>query len=305
MKNYVSERYLERYTPPLEWKPKRLQILEKLIYQTSHFYVDLEKSTDIPNLLHEDQVVMECIEGSYSPQKAKFWVFIHLYGHAIEQANSIGMLLEGSFARTPYQLWRTLCETYVICKFLATCCKEQPQVFQDYISHTLLRFWIRKEENFNQLCRDRKYPPCHYYDEDRAKHNTRIYKSKFGKFRDYAWARSIIKKKKVSFHDIMKQIKGDMTIFYRLASQEIHPTLGTKFMLPHATLPLEPIFMLPLPSYQEMGPTYLTAWTLSEITRHVDSFLDLDQETRKSWDSLVQVGDDTLEQLMQEEQPFL
>ena len=304
MKNYWLERYMERDCKKPDWKPDRVKTLESLIQETAHFAVDLEKDlVRRPSPFQEGHILDQCIDETYDPQEAKSWVFLHLYTHAIHQANAIGILIEASCSETSWQLWRTLYESHAVCEFLVRFCNESPQVFRDYISNALLRFWIRKQKNYNELCK-RSGKETHY-DESTIFYAKSLYKRRFGaKIHEYAWAKSLFKNKKptspVRFAEILEKLEDDMTIFYRLASAEIHPTLGHRFVLLGTSLPLSPVPSLPGDgpfSYREMTLEHLTADVLRKMTSRVIEFLPLDGSWRARLDCLSKLGENVLDKL--------
>ena len=131
---------------------QRMAIVEPLIRETAKFGVDICNSRQRPSILSEGQVVLECVEGRYDASKARYWVFSHLYGHAICQANSIYALFSHFYVSQGFQLWRSIFEAHVICEFLSQHLSN-PILFQDYIAHTLLRSWIRTQEGMNAMCK--------------------------------------------------------------------------------------------------------------------------------------------------------
>ncbi len=172
IKNYWLEKDIEldqdhrRNTDGTEfvWKLNgRVQIFEPLIRETAYFGVDLRRSVPPTSPLDEGEIVTRCIEGVYDQNMAESWLFIHLYNHAIHQANAIAILFETSCIREGLQLWRSLFEAYAICEFFAKNRCEHPQLPQDYVCHSLLRSWIRQKEDYNALCKEKGREPN--YDE--------------------------------------------------------------------------------------------------------------------------------------------
>ena len=296
---------MERSGQKPDWKPHRIQILEELIRETAYFSADLEKDLVCrPSWFDEEDILHQCLNETYDLQAAKSYVFMHLYTNASQQANAIGLLIEKSYW-AGWQLWRTLYEAHVVCEFLARFCSERPQVFRDYISSTLLRSWIRQRESYNELCgRSGKEP---HYAESVISHMKSTYKEKFrSEIRDYGWAQPVFQENnpgsRVLFADILKKIGDGMNIFYRCASQEIHPTLGHRFALLTTSLPLLSVPMLPGNgpfSYREMALDYLTANVLRKITNRVTDFLNLDGDWRTRWDCLSKLSEDVLAKLKQ------
>ena len=303
MKHYWLERHMERSCQKPDWKPHRIQILEELIRETAYFNVDLGTGLVCrPSWFDEEELLHQCLNETYAIQAATSHVFMHLYTSANQQANAIGLLIEKS-CWAGWQLWRTLYECHAVCEFLARFCNEHPQVFRDYISHTLLSSWIRQRESYNELCKRSGKEP--HYDELIIADMRSTYKDKFkSSIQDYGWAQSIFQEKKpgsrIRFAEILEKIGDDMSIFYRRASEEIHPTLGHRFALLTTSLPLSAVPMLPGNgplSYRVMSLDYLTAKLLREITSRVTDFLDLNEDLRTRWDCLSKLGDDVLDKL--------
>ena len=298
MNNYWLKRYLE-IEGKLNWDRNRVEILESLIRETSYFVVDLERLIPNPSPFNEGEVVAQCIKGTYDQEKAKSWVYMHLYGHAVRQANTIGILIEESCIQSGLQLWRSLFEAYVICEFLAIHCSENPQIFRDYISHSLLRSWIRSKENYNNICKEKGKESR--YDESEICSMKEIFKCKFVSLgRDYSWARSIFEYIP-DFRNILDRVDSDMEIFYHLSSKEIHPTIGHRFALAGLSLPLPMIPMMPINdvfNLEEMYLDYLTAKPLVQMTSRISDFLILDESLMKRLESLRKLGKDVLNKLV-------
>ena len=293
MKNYYLEKDLSRFQPPPAWKPDGVKILERLIEQTTDFVVDIERSERfIPSVMDEGTIVEQCIEGCYDEEKAKYWIFMHLYQHAVCQANAIGILIEKSFYRGVLQLWRTLFEAYVLCEWFAEHHRENPRLFQDYISHSLLRSWIRYMDNHNKLCkkkgRDAKY------DESEIKVMKSMFKNRFRSYRDYSWAEPTLGETP-RFRDLMDDVNAEEKVLYRLSSQEIHPTLGSRFVLRDISLPLQPV---PMPFTGATSTLdYATARTLTQMTSRVSDFLVLNKSLQERLESLIALSNDVLDKL--------
>ena len=299
MDNYWLERSIELDDQNLNWNRNRIKIFESLIRETAYFFVDIERFMPNPSPFDEGKVIVQCIKGIYDQKKAKAWVYTHLYGHAVRQANAIGILIEKSCIRSGFQLWRSLFEAYAICDFLVNSCKDTPQVFQDYISHSLLRSGIRHKENYNNLLREKGKNL--YYDESEISWMKEIFKCKFGPLGDdYSWTRSIFEDTP-DFKKILNNMDSDMKIFYHLSSKEIHPTIGHRFALAGLSLPLP---MIPIMSIkdlfnlEEIYLDYLTAKPLVQMTSHISDFLTLNESLRERLESLRTLGKDVLNELI-------
>ncbi|MGQ4809959.1 hypothetical protein NKDENANG_03402 [Candidatus Entotheonellaceae bacterium PAL068K] len=104
-------------------------------------------------------------------------------------------------------------------------------------------------------------------------------------------------KKARNLRNIIDQIDSDMTIFYTVASMEIHPTLGQRFVASDISLPLPLIPMSPfgIVDREEMQLDVLTAKILHRITCRVDRFVVLNEALGNRLEALKVAGEDTLE----------
>ena len=301
MDNYWLKRHIEIEGLNLEWNLDREEMLKTLIKETSHLVVDLERLTPNPSPFDEGEAVVQCIEGTYDREKAKSWVCMHLYGHAVRQATAIGILIEESCVQAGFQLWRSLFEAHVICDFLVSSCQNTPQVFQDYISHSLLRSGIRHKTKYNELCKKKEKEP--HYKESDIDYMKCLFRCKFGsKARDYTWAKCKFGFEP-TFSKILEYVDNDMEIFYNLSSKEIHPTLGHRSVITDLSLPLPTIPILPINdvfNVEEMYLDHLTAKSLVQMTSRVNDFLNLDESLRERLESLKELGKDVLDKLANE-----
>ena len=301
--NYSLEKWIEdenrSYADGTEfvWQyDQRMKIVEPMIRDTARFGVDLIQQSKVPSSFDEGYIVLECIDGSYDIAKAKCWIFLDLYTNAIHQANAIYVLYSTSHISQGFQLWRSLFETHIICEFLSRN-KINPQLLRDYISHTLLRSWIRMKKGVNSLCVDREEEPK--YDMSQIAECKKIYESKGWKLNeDYAWANSSMNKNRVTFRDIMNQVDSDMAIFYRVSSMEIHPTLGQRFAYLNLNLPLPavPMSLLGVHGTEELQLDFVTAKVLHSVTCRTDTFVSLDDNMKERFEKLRSRGKNVLEE---------
>ena len=283
MKNYYLEKDLSRFQPPPAWTPDRVKILERLIERTTDFVVDIERSGSfIPSVMDEGTIAEQCVEGCFDEEKAKNWVFLHLYRHAVCQANAIGILIEKSSFRGVLQLWRSLFEAYTLCKWFAKNHGENPRLIQDYIGHSLLRSWITYMDNYNKLCK--KKGRKIQYDESGIKIMRSMFEDRFGSYSDYSWTKPTLGKT-LKFRDLMNDANEEDKVLYRLSSQEIHPTLGNRFLLKGVSLPLQ-VFPMPFTGATS-SLDYATARTLTQMTSRVSDFLVLNKSLQERLESLI------------------
>ena len=302
IRNYLLERYIEdenaRYEDDSEfiWQyDKRMDIVEPLIRDTADFGVDIARLSKSPSAFDEGNLVRECIRGIYDAENARSWIFSHLYKHAIDQANAVYILFSTSHVSQGFQLWRSLYETYVICEFI-NIQRSNGTLLQDYISHTLLRSWIRTKERINGLCK--KNGEALKYDESQIAECKRLYASKNWKpNEDYGWAKPVFSKKKCSFRDVLCYIGDELTIFYQVSSMEVRPTLGQRFALlgmGNLPLPAVPMSAFGVVDTEEMQLDLLTATVLHGITCRADAFVRLDGEMTRRLQTLKRKGESIL-----------
>ena len=298
MENHLLARSLELDGKRVEWNRERIKIFDTFIKESAYFCAAIERLMPNPSPLDEGDIVAQCMKGTVAEENAKSMVYIHLYGHAVRQANAIGILIEESCVRAGFQLWRSLFEGHVICDFLVNSCNDTPQVYRDYISHSLLRSDIRHKEKYNKLRMKKGREP--YYDESEICLMRQIYKCKFGSLGDdYSWAKSILGRSP-KFKGILDRTKSDLEIFYHLGSKEIHPTFGHRFVLAGVSLPSPLIPMMPIRdvfNLDEIYLDYLTAKPLVHMTSQIGDSLICDESMRQNFTSLQALGKDVLDKL--------
>ena len=270
--------------------------MEPLIRDTAYFGLDVAKLSKNRSSFDEGDTVLKCIEGSYDIAEAKLWIFSHLYQHAIHQTNAIYVLFSTSHVSQGFQLWRSLFETHVMCEFLHSHLSNS-ELILDYISHTLLRSWIRTKEDVNEYCGSNGLEMK--YHESQIARCKDLYKSKGWKLNeDYAWAKSALKATPCRFRHILSHVASDMALFYRISSMEIHPTPGQRFALLGMCLPLPAVPMFPfgVVDTDELQLDFLTAKVIHKVTCRADEFIAFDDSMRVRFESLKAKGTDVLEE---------
>ena len=312
MRNYKLEQDIELSTvrnadgSELVWKfNDRVDICEPFIKQYVDFAKDLRQIAETPSLFDEGEVVSQCLNHKCKLETVKSWVFLHLFDHAVQQANAIFFLLEASFIQPGLQLWRSLLEASVICDFIAKNQAQNPKMCQDYLVHTLLRMWIRHKKDYNRHWQRKRKEP--YYNPAEISMMESDFERTFGRSYndDYSWTRPSIGKS-LKFSDMLEGIEGHerLMLYYRLSSKEIHPTIGSKYViLGLSSLPLPIVPMLPrgdghvFSSFDEMYLDRLTVEVLLLITNRVGSFLTLDSELKQSLSAILADGRSVLRKL--------
>ena len=312
MRNYKLEQDIELSTvknadgSELVWKfNDRVDICEPFITKSVDFAKDLRQIAETPSLFDEGEIVTQCLNHECKQETVKSWVFLHLYDHAVQQANAILFLLEASFIQPGLQLWRSLLEASAICEFIAKNQAQYPKMCQDYIVHTLLRMWIRHKKDYNtHWQRNRKEP---YYNPAEISMMESDFEGTFGGSYndDYSWTRPSLGKS-IQFSDMLEGIEDHerLMLFYRISSKEIHPTIGSKYViLGLSSLPLPIVPMLPrgdghvFSSFNEMYLDHLTVLVLLLITNRVSSFLTLDDSLQQRLITILTDGRSVLEKL--------
>ena len=298
LRNYSLERHIEDETATYEdgtdfvWQfDRRMKIVEPLIRDSAHFGVDISKLLKVPSPLDEGEAVLDCIKGVYDIEEARSWVFSYLYQHAINQANATYVLFSTSHVSQGFQLWRSLFETHIICEFLNQHISNSG-LFQDYISHSLLWSWIHMKKEVNALCR--RGGAQQKYGESEISDCEKLYESKNWKLHEYyAWAKPALKTKRVTFRDILSQVDSDMAAFYRLSSMELHPTIGQRFAALGVSLPLPavPVFPIGVVNQEELQLDFLTAKVLHRVTGRTEDFVQLNEDLRVRYESLMAMGE--------------
>ena len=205
-----------------------------------------------------------------------------LYEKAVSQANSVLILAESSLFVQAFQQWRTLYESYVICKYINKFKENDNTLCLRYICHGVLKSTIQRWKDLNtHFSHDRKGP----YDQNEIERRQNALK-KIGNGH-YAWAATGDK--------ILKKIAAsdELAMYHHIASKEIHPTFGQRFMLDDLTLPMKGVPMLrghadagthPLPV------EYLAALVMHKVNGQVNDFLCLGTDLLDLWKDLREFG---------------
>jgi len=313
--NYCLEKWIEDENATYEdaseyvWQyDQRMKILEPLIRDTARFSVELLDYLNIPSSFDEGDVVLECIRGTYDAEQAKCWIYSHFHKHAAVQANAIYVLFSTSFYSQGFQLWRSLFETHIVCEFL---CKHVSNVtlFQDYIAHTLLRSWLRIYKDANTWSKKIGTGPKYSQEQiDKLNEIKHLFEAKECKLSDdYGWTKSVLKAGR-TFRDILNHVESDMSVFYRIASMEIHPTLGHRFAYSGLNLPLPAVPMSLFGIHdreEELQLDYVTAKVLHLITCRIDRFVSLRADMEARFEGLKRNGECALEERRRATSPIV
>ena len=310
MSNYKIALEIERDTTrnadgsDVVWEHNnRIDLCEPFISKTVEFAADLRPFVRTPSIFDEGKLVTQCLDYECKPETVKPWIFLHLFDHAVQQANAILYLFEASFIQSSLQLWRSLLEASVICDFIAKKQAKHPKLCQDYITHTLLRMWIRHKRDYNRYWQKKEKEP--YYDTAEISRMEAAFKDRFcSSFDDYSWTIPSFQKP-LKFSDMLEGIDGheQLSFFYRLSSKEIHPTLGSRYMILDLSLPLPIVPMLPhgdghiFSNYSEMYLDHLTIVVLLLIINRVSDFLTLDDDLEQRLTTISADGKKVLHKL--------
>ena len=293
MKNFWLEGMLERETRSLPWDLKRIQILESLIRSTAHFGIQLDDHFDLPSIFDYDSIVQGHLNDSCDPNRVRAWVYVSLLRKAIQDANAVALLRSKSLSSQALNLWRSLFETDVVCQYVGKRSQEDDHLACRYAIHSIIRSTVRRWEEFNRLCRRLEMPEC--YTTEEINRRKAMYKKVIGNWgRDYTWTGG-----HDTFEKIAQASNSDM-LFYRIANNEVHPTIGQSEMIIDLTLPLRAMPLLPIGNALDAGELSLefqTAKLLINTTRRVTDYTTLTTHLQDSLATLMEFSEEVLQDL--------
>ena len=121
------------------------------------------------------------------------------------------------------------------------------------------------------------------------------YKKVIGEWRgDYKWT-----DKYNTFEEIAQAINSDM-LFYRIANNEVHPTIGQAEVVSNTTLPLPAMPLLPIGILHDAGKLSLefqTAKSLKNTTWRVTDYTTLTSHLHDSLTALKDLSEEVLQNL--------
>ena len=293
MKNFWLEGMLERETRSLPWDLKRIQILESLIRPTAQFGLELDDHFKHPSIFDYDSIVQGHLNGSCDPNRVRAWVYVSLLRKAVQDANAVALLRSKSLSSQALNLWRSLFETDVVCQYVGKRSQEDDHLACRYAIHSIIRPTVRRWKEVNKH-RSRLGMPEDYTAEEINRRKA-MYKKVIGNWgRDYTWAGE-----HDTFEKIAQASNSDM-LFYRIANNEVHPTIGQSEMIIDLTLPLRAMPLLPIGTALDAGELSLefqTAKLLINTTRRVTDYTTLTTHLQDSLATLMEFSEEVLQDL--------
>ena len=293
VKNYWIEGVLEKEHTVLTWDLKRVQLLESLIKRTAQFGVELDGHFEHLSIFDYDSIVQDHLNGSCDPNRVKAWVYVSLLRKAVQDANAVALLRSKSLTSQALNLWRSLFETDVVCQYVGDRSLKDDHLTCRYAIHSIIRPTVRRWKEFNKICSRRGLPE--YYTSEKINRMTDDYKKVIGEWRgDYKWT-----DKYNTFEEIAQAINSDM-LFYRIANNEIHPTIGQAEVVSNTTLPLPAMPLLPIGILHDAGKLSLefqTAKSLKNTTWRVTDYTTLTSHLHDSLTALKDLSEEVLQNL--------
>lgn len=298
-KNYRLNYILAQGDEEFPWDPRELRHLQLLVEQTAIFGVHLDEYVGRPPGFEYDHIITGCVGRTLSPQEVWPYVFADVYKTAVAEANGIALLLEHSLGEQAFQLLRTLFECHVLCRYFKKFGQQDGALPCRYIVYDLIVPIVKKWEAYNELC-DKKGVP-RWYPEQRINDHKDLYEQVVGPWgkgkypKDYAWA----KKGGTSIRAMAKDVGTD-TLFYIMASSEVHSTFGSRLAVSGSRCPVPYVPMIQdkvVDSEGEFTFEYQSATLLHEITSDLEAFITLNSQLMASWSRLRKFGKETLKNL--------
>ena len=297
MTNFLLESELESNNKSPEWNPKSLEaveLLESLVKRTAEFSVALGHHTGQLSIFGYDNFVRHHSVKTCDLNEVRGWVYSSLLRKVIEDANAVAILRKESLSSQAFIVWRSLFETYVMCKYIGEN-SEDKHLSCRYVIHSIIRPTIRRWQEYNESCRRLGKQP--HYHPDKIEHQKVVYRELIGEWgSDYAWT---IKSNHRTFDQIAKAIEADM-LFYRIANNEVHPTFGQNFMLPDVGLPLPAIPLVPVGvthNSSELSLEFQTANVLRETAQRGAQFTTMPDDLLPRFTALKELAVSVLREL--------
>ena len=291
MKNYWLEYIVEKDNLDLPWDPARVRSLESMVKPTAQFSVDLDDHFGQRSILDYGRLIHSHKSGSCDQDKVRAWVYSSLLRKAVQDANAVALLRSKSLWNQALNLWRSLFETEVVCNYIGNSSLGDHLACR-YVIHSKLRKSFRRWEQFNETCRrlgkDEEYSAAEIQIQKDA------YREEFEDQRgDYAWTR---KRNHDTFEKIAQATNSDM-LFYRIASNEVHPTFGEDASVIDTSLPIPVIPLLPVGVAYDEGELLLefqTANSLNNTINRVTDYTTMPVELQHSLTDLKKLAEEVL-----------
>ena len=292
MKNYWLEGELEKKTTVLPWDFNRVHLLESLIRPIAQFGVELAGDFKYPSIFGEYSIVEDHLNGSCNPNRVRAWVYVSLLQKAVQDANAVALLRSKSFTSQALNLWRSLFQTDVICQYVGKETLRDDHLPCRYAIHSIVRPAVGRWEEVNKIRSLSGKPED--YPAEKIERLSIAYKQAIGKWGDYTWTREYTK-----FEEIAQATNSDM-LFYRIANNEVHPTIGQSEVISDLILPLPAMPLLPTSSDHTVGQLSLefqTAKLLSNTTRRVTDYTTLTTHLQDILTTLEELSEEILQNL--------
>ena len=292
MKNFWLEGMLERETRSLPWDLKRVQILESLIRSTAHFGLELHDHCMHITVFEYDSLAKSHLNGTCDPSRVKEWVYLDLLKKSVQDANAVALLRSKSLSSQALNLWRTLFETEVVCRYVGEKSQDDDHLACRFAIHSVIRPTVGRWNKINKLSKQRGMPE--YDATDDITHQKDMYKETIGKWGNYTWAGE-----NYNFARIAEASNSDM-LFYEIANNEVHPTFGESEVVTDLKLPLPTMPLLPIDIAHGAGEYLLefqTAKSLSHTTSQAINFTKLTAQLQESLTTLEQLASNVLKDL--------
>ena len=294
MKNHLLEYVIEKDNLDLQWDPTHVHLLESLVKTTAQFSVELDGHFDPPSIIDYGPVVQDHRTGSCDQDKIRSWVYAGLLRKAVQDANAVAILRSKSLWGQALNLWRSLFETEVVCHYIGDRSSDDHMACR-YAIHSIIRPTVRRWEEFNETCRRRGKPE--HYSPEKIELRKGVYREQFGEQPgDYAWTKEPAHR---TFEKIAQATSSDM-LFYRIASNDVHPTFGEAVTTTDMSLPLPVIPLLPIDvahGIDELSLEYQTAKSLSNTIRRVTNYATLTVDLQYRLTALKEVAEAVLRDL--------
>ena len=296
MKNYLLEYSLEDYNKNPSCDLSYIELLESLVNSAAKFSGDFDKCFVRPSLFDYGSILEDHWNGSCIQNNLRVLVYASLLRKAVEDANAIALLRSKSLWSQALNLWRSLFETEVVCRYISNSSLDDHLACR-YAIHSMLRKTVRRWESVNETCR--RLGKKEEYSAEEIQLRKDAYWEEFGfgyDTGDYAWTR---KKTHNNFSKIAEATKSDV-IFYRIASNEVHPTFGEDVMSLSMSLPMLAVPLLPGGSTfnsRELLLEFQTAQSLSNVISRVTDYTDLSTHLEGSLTALKERAEAVLRDL--------
>ncbi|MCY4086143.1 MAG: DUF5677 domain-containing protein [Actinomycetia bacterium] len=213
---------------------------------------------------------------------------------AVEESNAVALLRSKSLWSQALNLWRSLFETEVVCHYIGNSPLDDHLACR-FAIHSMLRKTVRRWEAVNETCL--RCGKEEEYSIDEIQLRKDVYQKEFGDDTGgYAWTS---KETHTSFRRIAKATGSDM-LFYRIASNEVHPTFGEDVAALGTGLPMPAVPLLPIGSTfnsRELLLEFQAGKSLSNTINLVTDYTDLPNHLGDSLTALKERAETVLRSL--------